>query len=115
MGQDETCNEKSKGRERKMLKEVEITKDWKAVMKQMNEWNAENIERLCGVLIRSREESAKQPSKVIKLAKVPNWSKEMSMETFEKQIKAWSEINEDVPEYSRYQDLIESLKANKDI
>ena len=71
-------------------------------MMQMNEWNTENIERLCGVLVRNREENAKQPSKVIKPAKVPMWSKEMSLETYEKQIRAWSDINEDVTEYSRY-------------
>ena len=66
------------------LKEAEITKNWKATMLQMNEWNCENIERFCAVLVRNREENAKQPSKVIKPAKVPVWSKEMSMETYEK-------------------------------
>ena len=57
----------------KRLWEVEITKDWKNVMREMNAWNNENIERLCGVLVRSREESARQPSKVIKPAKVPTY------------------------------------------
>ena len=99
----------------KRLQEVEITKDWKNIMREMNTWNTDNIERLCGVLVRSREESAKHPSKVIKPAKVPTWSKEMSLETFEKQIQAWSQINEDVPEYSRYQDLVEGLKTNKEV
>ena len=46
---------------------------------------------------------------------MPTWSKEMSLETFEKQIQAWSQINEDVPEYSRYQDLVEGLKTNKEV
>ena len=39
----------------------------------------------------------------------------MSLETFEKQIQAWSQINEDVPEYSRYQDLVEGLKTNEEV
>ena len=67
----------------------------------------DNIEKRCGIIVKSRDENAK-PSKVIKTAKVPIWSKEMSLETFSKQISTWNEVNLDVPEYSRYQDLIES-------
>ena len=39
----------------------------------------------------------------------------MSLETFEKEIKAWNEINRDVPEYRRYQDMVEGLKMNKEV
>ena len=39
----------------------------------------------------------------------------MSLETYIKQLETWAEINEDVPEYIKYQDFIESLKTNKDI
>ena len=39
----------------------------------------------------------------------------MILEVFYKQIKAWNDINSDIPEYSRYEDLIEGLKLNKDI
>ena len=54
-----------------MREEVKGRRDknyMKSIMKNMNERNTENIEKLCGVLIRSKEESANQPSKVIKAA-----------------------------------------------
>ena len=73
---------------------------WRRVLTGMNNKSTENTEKLCGILIKNKEENAKQPSKVIKPAKVPAWSKDMSLEVFEKQIKAWIEINSDAPEYS---------------
>ena len=39
----------------------------------------------------------------------------MSLETYAKQITTWTGINEDVPEYVKFHDLIEELKRNKDI
>ena len=39
----------------------------------------------------------------------------MSLETYTKQIMTWTGINEDVPEYVKFHDLIEELKKNKDI
>ena len=39
----------------------------------------------------------------------------MSLETYTKQLVTWMEINEDVPEYVNYHDLIEELKRNKEI
>ena len=87
---------------------------WRRVLTEINDKSAENTEKLCGILIRNKEEHAK-PSKVIKPARVPAWSKDMSLEVFEKQIKAWSDINSDIPEYNRYQDLIKGLKLNKEI
>ena len=39
----------------------------------------------------------------------------MSLETYSKQIATWTGINEDVPEYVKYHDLMEELKKNKDI
>ena len=39
----------------------------------------------------------------------------MSLETYIKQIMTWTGINEDVPEYVKFHDLIEELKKNKDI
>ena len=38
----------------------------------------------------------------------------MSLETFTKQLTTWTGINEDVPEYVKYHDLIEELKKNKE-
>ena len=53
--------------------------------------------------------------KVMKPVKVPTWMRDMSLETYIKQLETWTEINEYVPMYVKYQDLIESLKLNKDI
>ena len=54
-------------------------------------------------------------SKLTKPAKVPSWTKDMSLETYTKQITTWTGINEDVPEYMKFHDMIEELKKNKDI
>ena len=54
-------------------------------------------------------------SKLTKPAKVPSWTKDMSLETYTKQITTWTGINDDVPEYVKFHDLIEELKKNKDI
>ena len=50
-----------------------------------------------------------------KPAKVPSWTKDMSLETYMMQLTTWQEINEDVPEFARYHELIEELKKNEDI
>ena len=50
-----------------------------------------------------------------KPAKVPSWTKDMSLETYSKQITTWTGINKDVPEYVKFHDLFEELKKNKDI
>ena len=39
----------------------------------------------------------------------------MSLETYVKQLTTWQEVNEDVPDYAKYHELIEELKKNKDI
>ena len=59
--------------------------------------------------------SSSRPAKLTKPAKVPSWTKDMSLETYVKQLTTWQEINEDVPEFARYHELIEELKKNKDI
>ena len=57
-------------------------------------------------------------TKVIMLtkpAKDPTWTKDMSLETYNKKLASWAEMNEDVPDYGKYHDLIEELKKNKEI
>ena len=54
-------------------------------------------------------------AKITKPAKVPTWTKKISLETYVKQLTTWSEINQDVPENVKYHDLIEELKKNGDI
>ena len=39
----------------------------------------------------------------------------MSLETYVKQLTTWPEINEDIPEFAKYHELIEELKKNRDI
>ena len=51
----------------------------------------ENTERLSKILIQKKEENAKQPSKVIKAAKAPIGSKDMSVEGFDKKTK-WGNV-----------------------
>ena len=50
-----------------------------------------------------------------KPAKVPLWTKDMSLETFAKQLQTWTEILDNIPEYLKFQDLIDGLKNNKEI
>ena len=59
--------------------------------------------------------SSQRPAKLTKPAKVPSWTKDMSLETYVKQLTTWHEINEDVLKFARYHELIEELKKNKDI
>ena len=54
-------------------------------------------------------------AKIIKPAKVPTWTKSLSLETYTKQIETWSQLNKDVPENTKYQDVIESSKTNKEV
>ena len=53
--------------------------------------------------------------KLTKPFKVPTLSRNMSLETFIKQLETWSEINEKVLEFMKIYDIMESLKQNKDI
>ena len=39
----------------------------------------------------------------------------MSLETFKKQLQTWTEINEEIPEFMKYHNLMERLKTNKDV
>ena len=61
----------------------------KRILMDINAENKENTEKLCEVLIKNKEESAKQPSKVSKPAKVSAWTKYMSLEVFEKTIQSF--------------------------
>ena len=54
-------------------------------------------------------------TQVTKPAKVLNWTKYFSFETFIKQIKTWNEINEFVFTNTKYQDFMETLKMNMEI
>ena len=53
------------------------------------------------------EHTVNKVTKLTKPAKVPSWTKDMSLETYSKQIATWTGINEDIPEYVKYHDLME--------
>ena len=54
-------------------------------------------------------------NKLVKPAKVPSWSKGMKFEVYVKSLQVWMEMNKDLSEAVRYQDVMESLKGNKEI
>ena len=54
-------------------------------------------------------------NKLVKSAKVPSWSKGMKLDVYVKALEVWMEMNKDVGEAVRFQDVIESLKMNKEI
>ena len=56
-----------------------------------------------------------RPNKLVKAAKVPSWSKDMKLDAYLKALEVWMEKNKDVSETVRFQDMIESLKMNKEI
>ena len=72
--------------------------------------------RLVDSLKAKKEETVAEvrPARVTKPAKVPSWTRDLTLETYIKQIEAWNDINEDVPINTKYQDFVESLKLNKD-
>ena len=39
----------------------------------------------------------------------------MSLETYVQQLTTWQEINDDIPEFVKYHELIEELKKNKEV
>ena len=54
-------------------------------------------------------------SKLIKPTKVPSWGTGMEYKAYKKSIEVWDQNNKDMPQPARYQEVIESIKQNKDI
>ena len=52
---------------------------------------------------------------MVKPAKVPTWTKDMTLEKFVRKLDIEKMSNADVPESTQFQDLVESLKINKEI
>ena len=65
----------------------------------------------------SEEDKAKprNMARVVKPAKVPTWTKDVTLEMFERQLDIWKMSNVNVPENTQFKDLKESLKTNKEI
>merc|ERR1712114_156350 len=101
---------------------------WSLFRKKMNpirKWYRDDMERrqtssdiLAGLqsmtdaIVNGNKE---RPNKLVKPAKVPSWCKGMKYQAYKKSIEVWEENNKDISEAARYQDVIESLKLNKDI
>ena len=56
-----------------------------------------------------------KPKLLTKPAKVPMWTKDITLETYIKQIQSQTDVLEEIPEHVTYADLIESLKTNTQI
>ncbi len=110
---------------RHLEEELEV---YKQVNEEMQEKQAGNDflkgmkdigDAISSALTKGNENLIKQlqgkPSKLVKPAKVPSWTKSMKLEAYLKALEVWTEMNKDVSEAVRFQDVIESLKINKDI
>ena len=47
--------------------------------------------------------------------KVSTSTKDLTLDTYAKQLQTWSDILEEILEYAKYQDLMESLKTTKEM
>ena len=108
--------------------DAELMNSWSLFRKKMNpirKWYRDDMEKrqtnsdiLAGLqsmtdaIVNGNKE---RPNKLVKPAKVPSWCKGMKYQAYKKSIEVWEENNKDMPEAARYQDVIESLKLNKDI
>ena len=48
-----------------------------------------------------------RPNKLVKPAKIPSWSKDIKLDAELKVLEVWMEMNKDVSEAVRFQDVIE--------
>ena len=107
----------AKAEQRKEQEDSLLLDGLKKLMVQINEQNTGNLGKVVDALKTRKEESAGETrtAHVTKPAKVPSSTKDLSLETYIKQIETWNKVNEDVPPNTKYKDFVESLKVNKDI
>ena len=111
-----------------MAEQSELWKSWSLFRKKMEpirNWYKDDMEKrqanselLQGLQNRTEaiiNGNKERPNKLVKPAKVPSWCKGMKLQAYKKSIEVWMENNKDMPEAAKYQDIIESLKMNKDI
>ena len=53
--------------------------------------------------------------RVVNPVKVPTWTNDMTLESLERQLNIWKSSNVNDPDNTQFQDLVESLKLNKDV
>ena len=120
-----SCSRKTEVRE---AEHSDLWKSWSLFRKKMEpirKWYKDDMEKrqansellqglqnMTDAIINGNKD---RPNKLVKPAKVPSWSKGMKLEAYEKSLEVWMEMNKDLSEAVRYQDVIESLKMNKEI
>merc|ERR1712115_675425 len=109
----------------------DITEEWEEFRKRLKEIRkrykerrrAQDLEAKVNNLVNLQNQVATAikaiqkgtTNKLIKPAKVPVWSKGMQLTPFIKSLEVWIENNKDLPEHSKYNEIIESLKMKKEI
>merc|ERR1712112_399306 len=73
------------------------------------------LNRIVTITENSNKVATGSTAKLIKPAKVPSWSKGMRIDSYKKSIEVWMENNKDLPQTIRYQEVLESIKLNKEI
>ena len=61
------------------------------------------------------ESSVPKTTKLMKTSKPPIWTKDMTFDSFKKQISRWNEKEKEVSKTERFHEVVESLKLNKEI
>ena len=89
----------------------------KRLVTQIAGQNTDNMMKLVDSLKTKEEKTVSEvrTARVTKPAKVPSWTKDLTLETYIKQVETWNDVNEDVPSNTKYQDFVEGLKKNKEI
>ena len=121
---DVIVNEYEEELERNRKNLEEELEAYKQVNEEMQERQAGNDflkglkeigDAISGAMTKGNENLIKQlqgrPNKLVKPAKVPSWTKSMKLEAYLKALQVWMEMNKDVSEAVRFQDVIESLKS----
>ena len=73
------------------------------------------LSRIVNITENNNKGTTGTTTKLIKPAKVPSWSKGMRIDSYKKSLEVWMENNKELPQAIRYQEVIESLKINKEI
>merc|ERR1711895_119442 len=92
----------------KKLRNTELLKG----LQEMTAANQKGLQEMTEAIMNGNRD---RPNKLVKPTKVRSWSKGMKLEVYEKSLQVWMEMNSDLSEAVRYQDVIESLKVNKEI
>ena len=116
----------------------QVNKQWKMFserMRNIRKWLADKEEKERGqneilrgqsemmqkfvqaneMLVEDIKGNESRTAKIGKPAKVPIWTKQMSLERYLKALEVWMEQNKDVSDSVRFHEVIESLKINKEV